>query len=406
MLNIYRSVVLPILFSGLKAEPEWVHHRLLNILSFMDTHSDSQTISRLQTMMEKFFCFEDTRLEQTLWGLNFKNPVGLAAGYDKDGVAINAWPRLGFGFAELGTVTFHEQPGNPQPRLFRLPIDWAVLNRMGFNNQGAAALAIRLQGQAKNNLGGLSIQENNSFIPPSFFPYGINIGKSKITSLEVAATDYLDSFRLLKDWGDYFVVNVSSPNTPGLRSLQNTDNLSKILSFLQGENQGTKPLLVKIAPDLETEAIASILDIIKEYQISGIIATNTTINREGLKTKIIPATGKAVTEEAGGISGSPLTKKSTEIIKFIWQETEGKLPIIGVGGIFTAQDAWDKITAGASLIQVYTGWVYQGPGIVKKILQGLLQKLDEEELNSISEAVGLAHQKYSATPKAKVKNNL
>ncbi len=396
VLNIYRSVVLPILFSGLKADPEWVHHRLLNILNFMDTHSDSQTISRLQTMMEKFFCFEDTRLEQTLWGLNFKNPVGLAAGYDKDGVAINAWPRLGFGFAELGTVTFHEQPGNPQPRLFRLPIDWAVLNRMGFNNQGAAALAIRLQGQAKNNLGGLSRQENNSFIPPSFFPYGINIGKSKITSLEVAATDYLDSFRLLKDWGDYFVVNVSSPNTPGLRSLQNTDNLSKILSFLQGENEGNKPILVKIAPDLKTEDIASILDLIKEYQISGIIATNTTINREGLKTKIIPATGKAVTEEAGGISGAPLTKRSTEIIKFIWQKTEGKLPIIGVGGIFTAQDAWDKITAGASLIQVYTGWVYQGPEMVKQILQGLLQKLDEEELNSISEAVGLAHQKYSA----------
>lgn len=381
MLNIYRSVVLPIIFSGLKADPEWVHHQVLNILNFMDTHSDSQPISRVQTMMEKFFCFEDTRLEQTLWGLNFKNPVGLAAGYDKDGVAINAWPRLGFGFAELGTVTFHEQPGNPQPRLFRLPTDRAVLNRMGFNNQGAAVLATRLQGQSKTN----------SFLPPSLFPYGINIGKSKITSLEAAATDYLDSFKLLKDWGDYFVVNVSSPNTPGLRSLQNAESLSKILAVLQGENQGNKPILVKIAPDLENEDISSILDLIKEYQISGIIATNTTISREGLKTKIIPATGKAVTEEAGGISGAPLTQSSTEIIKFIWQETEGKLPIIGVGGIFTAEDAWDKITAGASLIQVYTGWVYQGPGMVKQILQGLLKKLDEQGLNSISEAVGLGN---------------
>jgi len=383
VLNIYRSVLLPIIFSGLKADPEWIHHRVLNMLSLMDTYSDYQLISRVQEMMEKFFCFEDTRLEQSLWELNLKNPVGLAAGYDKDGLAINAWPRLGFGFAEFGTVTFHEQPGNPQPRLFRLPKDWAVLNRMGFNNQGAAALAKRLQGQSKTN----------SFIPPSLFPCGINIGKSKITSLEAAATDYLDSFRLLKDWGDYFVVNVSSPNTPGLRSLQNPESLSKILAVLQGENQGNKPILIKIAPDLENEAIASILDLIREYQISGIIATNTTINRAQLKTKIIQATGKTVTEEPGGISGAPLTQRATEIIKFIWQETEGKLPIIGVGGIFNAEDAWDKITVGASLIQVYTGWVYQGPVMVKEILQGLLQKLDEQGLNSISEAVGLAHQK-------------
>ena len=381
MLNIYRSVLLPIIFSGLKADPEWIHHQVLNMLSFIDSYSDSQLISGIQTMMEKLFCFKDTRLEQNLWELNFKNPLGLAAGYDKDGLAINTWPQLGFGFAELGTVTFHEQPGNPQPRLFRLPKDRAVLNRMGFNNQGAAALAKRLQSQSKTN----------SFIPPSFFPYGINIGKSKITSLEAAATDYLDSFRLLKSWGDYFVVNVSSPNTPGLRSLQNADNLSKILAVLQAENQETKPILVKIAPELENEALASILDLIQEYQISGIIATNTTIDREGLKTKIIPATGKLVSEEAGGISGAPLTERATEIIKFIWQETEGKLPIIGVGGIFTAEDAWDKITAGASLIQLYTGWVYQGPGIIKQILQGLLQKLDEHGLNSISEAVGLAN---------------
>ncbi len=196
---------------------------------------------------------------------------------------------------------------------------------------------------------------------------------------------------MLKDWGDYFVVNVSSPNTPGLRSLQNTENLSNILADLQAENKGVKPILVKIAPDLEKEAIASILDLIKQYQISGIIATNTTISRDELKTKIIAKTGKLVTEEAGGISGAPLTQRATEIIKFIWQETQGKLPIIGVGGIFTVEDAWDKITAGASLIQVYTGWVYQGPGMVKQILQGLLQKLDERGLNSISEAIGLAH---------------
>ncbi|NES78192.1 MULTISPECIES: quinone-dependent dihydroorotate dehydrogenase [Okeania] len=391
MLNIYRSVIFPTLFSGLKADPEWVHHQLLNILSFMDTNSSSKLISSLQTIMQKSLCFEDIRLEQTLWGLNFKNPVGLAAGYDKDGVAINAWPQLGFGFAELGTVTLHQQPGNPQPRLFRLPMDRAALNRMGFNNQGAAALAMRLQSQGKNIPEVLRLQENNYSFYPNFFPYGINIGKSKITSLEAAATDYLGSFKLLKDWGDYFVVNVSSPNTPGLRSLQNTENLSNILADLQAENKGVKPILVKIAPDLEKEAIASILDLIKQYQISGIIATNTTISRDELKTKIIAKTGKLVTEEAGGISGAPLTQRATEIIKFIWQETQGKLPIIGVGGIFTVEDAWDKITAGASLIQVYTGWVYQGPGMVKQILQGLLQKLDERGLNSISEAIGLAH---------------
>ncbi len=391
MVNIYRSVILPILFSGFKADPEWVHHQVLSILNSMDTYSSNQPIGLIQTMMHKSFCLEDTRLEQTLWGLNFKNPVGLAAGYDKDGVAINVWPRLGFGFAEIGTVTFHQQPGNPQPRLFRLPVDRAVLNRMGFNNQGATALAIRLQAQGKINLRSPSTQENTSLMPPSFFLYGINIGKSKITSLEAAATDYLSSFQLLKDWGDYFVVNVSSPNTPGLRSLQNVDSLSKILSALQAENKGVKPILIKVAPDLETEAITAIIEIIKQYKIAGIIATNTTIKRDNLQTKIIAKTGKPVTEEAGGISGAPLTQRSTKIIKFIWQQTEGKLPIIGIGGIFTAEDAWDKITAGASLIQVYTGWVYQGPGMVKQILQGLLQKLDERGLNSISEAIGLAH---------------
>ena len=383
MFNIYRSAVLPIIFSGLKADPEWAHHQVLNLLSFMDTYSSSQPIAWLQGVMQKSFCFEDTRLEQTLWGLNFKNPVGLAAGYDKDGMAINAWPQLGFGFAELGTVTWHEQSGNPQPRLFRLPMDGAVLNRMGFNNQGAAALALRLQAQG--------IQGKNNLIPPLSFPLGINIGKSKITPLEAAPTDYLGSFRLLKDWGDYFVVNVSSPNTPGLRSLQSAENLSQILEVLQTENQGSKPILVKIAPDLENEAIASIIQIIQQYQVAGIIATNTTISREGLQTKIIAKTGKPVIEEAGGISGAPLTKRSTEIIKFIWQETAGKLPIIGVGGIFSSEDAWDKITAGASLIQVYTGWVYQGPEMVKQMLQGLLKKLDERGLNSISEAIGLAH---------------
>ena len=285
------------------------------------------------------------------------------------------WSSLGFGFAELGTVTFLAQPGNPPPRLFRLPLDQAALNRMGFNNSGAAAMAARLA-RAKQEL-------------TWSIPIGINLGKSKITPLEAAAQDYLNSFRLLQDLGDYFVVNVSSPNTPGLRSLQDAAMLSAILDVLQQENNSQKPIFVKIAPDLEWEAIADIIALAKTYQLAGIIATNTTIRRDGLKTQVIEQTGKSPQEEAGGISGAPLRDRSTEVIRFIWQQTQGQIPIIGVGGIFSPEDAWEKITAGASLIQVYTGWIYEGPMMVRRILAGLLSKLEENGLNSISEAVGL-----------------
>lgn len=311
-----------------------------------------------------------------LWGQNFSNPIGLAAGFDKDGIAANLWSGFGFGFAELGTVTFHAQLGNPRPRLFRLPADRAALNRMGFNNQGAAVLAQRLQ-----RLHDVKI------------PLGVNLGKSKVTSLEAAAADYLESFKLLKEWGDYFVVNVSSPNTPGLRSLQATDQLEPILSALQSENQAQKPLLIKIAPDLEWEDIADVLSLAQQYNLAGIIATNTTIRRDGLKTETIQSTGNSVTEEAGGISGAPLRQRSTEVIRFIYQQTQGKLAIVGVGGIFTAEDAWEKITAGASLIQVYTGWFYEGPEMVRRILEGLLQKLDDRALHSLQDAIGLDHLK-------------
>jgi dihydroorotate dehydrogenase len=215
------------------------------------------------------------------------------------------------------------------------------------------------------------------------------LGKSKVTPLDAAAADYLGSFRQLKDWGDYFVVNVSSPNTPGLRSLQDAAQLGLILDALQQENQGEKPILVKIAPDLEWEAITNILAIAKTYKLAGIIATNTTISRQGLKTQAIAATGKSVETEAGGISGAPLRDRSTEVIRLIWKQTQGQLPIIGVGGIFTAEDAWEKITAGASLVQVYTGWIYEGPWMVRRILAGLLQKLEARGLATISEAVGI-----------------
>ncbi|NEO65219.1 MAG: quinone-dependent dihydroorotate dehydrogenase, partial [Moorea sp. SIO4G2] len=316
-----------------------------------------------------------------LWGVNFPNPMGLAAGFDKDGVAAGIWGSLGFGFAELGTVTFHGQPGNPRPRLFRLVEDKAALNRMGFNNLGATAMAARLEQLKVNRLQVEQLKVNRLQV-------GINLGKSKVTPLAEAADDYRSSFGLLRELGDYFVVNVSSPNTPGLRSLQDASQLSLILDALQQENVSQKPILVKIAPDLEWNAIADVLELAQSYGLAGIIATNTTIRRDLLKTQRIAATGKPVTEEAGGISGAPLRQRSTEVIRFIWQETQGTLPIIGVGGIFTAEDAWEKITAGASLIQVYTGWIYNGPWMVRQILQGLLQKLEERGMSSISEAVG------------------
>jgi dihydroorotate dehydrogenase len=246
---------------------------------------------------------------------------------------------------------------------------------MGANNLGAAVMSSTLQDTWQRN--------------PRAIPIGINLCKSKITPLEEAAADYLGSFRYLKDVADYFVVNVSSPNTPGLRSLQSGEQLEPILAGLQAENSNNQPIFVKISPDLDWESIDNIINLARTYNLAGIIATNTTIKRDGLKTNILEATGKPIEEEAGGISGAPLKERSTEVIRFIWQQTQGKLPIIGIGGIFSAEDAWEKITAGASLLQVYTGWVYRGPWLVPQILQGLLQKLEATGLTNISEAIGL-----------------
>ncbi|MGB3692614.1 MAG: quinone-dependent dihydroorotate dehydrogenase [Spirulinaceae cyanobacterium] len=367
-MNIYKKMLRPLLFSGLKADPEILHKRSLKLLNWLEFR-----VSWLLPQLEYSFGFQDTRLEQNLWGINFPNPLGLAAGFDKDGMAAGVWGSMGFGFAELGTVTYYPQPGNPLPRLFRLPEDEAALNRMGFNNQGSSILKESLA-KRKGYAG---------------VPWGINLGKSKVTPLEEAAADYLGSFRRLQDWGSYFVVNVSSPNTPGLRSLQDAKQLSLIVDALQQENQNRKPILVKIAPDLSQEAIADVINLVQNYQLAGIIATNTTIRRDNLQTTTIPATQRKVIEEAGGISGKPISDRATEVIRFIYQQTQGQLTIIGVGGIFNAEDAWEKITAGASLIQVYTGWVYEGPGMVRRVLKGLLQKLEEHKFNSITEAVGL-----------------
>ncbi|WP_416673723.1 dihydroorotate dehydrogenase (quinone) [Egbenema bharatensis] len=388
--DLYTSAIRPLLFSGLKADPEWLHSQSMQILNLLNEQGHRFPIQQLRHQLHQSFCFSHPILEQTLWGCPFQNPIGLAAGFDKDGIAAHIWSDFGFGFAELGTVTLHPQPGNPKPRLFRLLEDQAVLNRMGFNNQGAEALAERLMGRVEVRSQKSESEENQSPTnesphsslltphsslltphsplptphsplptPHSPIPLGINLGKSKITPLESAVEDYLGSFRLLKDLGDYFVVNVSSPNTPGLRSLQATEQLAPILAALQQENQGRKPILVKIAPDLEWEDITSILELAQDHQLAGIIATNTTIRRDQLKTQVIAATGNPVTEEAGGISGQPLRARSTEVIRFIYQQTGGTLPIIGVGGVFTVEDAWEKITAGATLVQTYTGWIYE-----------------------------------------------
>ncbi|MDY6785737.1 MAG: quinone-dependent dihydroorotate dehydrogenase [Cyanobacteriota bacterium] len=373
-MDIYRNILRPLVFSSGKVDPEFAHQRGMSLLHWLEQNQNRPFVSKSLAQLQQSISYSDARLEQELWGLKFANPLGLAAGFDKDGMAARLWGKLGFGFAELGTVTYYPQPGNPRPRLFRLPEDEAALNRMGFNNQGSVVLAERLA--------------QNQF---SSVPLGINLGKSKITPLEEAASDYLGSFKRLKDVGDYFVVNVSSPNTPGLRSLQDKGQLSQILEVLQTENRANKPILVKIAPDLAWEGIADVLELARAYQLAGIIATNTTLRREGLKTRVLEATGKLVAEEAGGISGKPVRDRATEVIRFLAREGghRANLSIIGVGGIFTAEDAWEKITAGANLIQVYTGWIYEGPWMVRRILEGLVQKLESKGLNSISEAVDL-----------------
>lgn len=280
----------------------------------------------------------------TVLGIDFPNPVGLAAGMDKDGRALAAWPALGFGFVEVGTVTWHPQPGNPRPRLYRLPASGALVNRMGFNNAGARVLAERLE-----RTGRLGV------------PLGISLGKSKITPLGDAVEDYVSSLQVLRQYADYVAVNVSSPNTPGLRALQDKGFLGELTQALVAE-AGRVPLLVKIAPDLTDEAINDVLQVCRRNGVAGVIATNTTLSRDG-----IAPTDRAGAKETGGLSGRPLAVRAREVVAFIHQQTGGDLPIIGVGGIATAPDALALLDAGASLVQVYTGLVYGGPGLVRNI---------------------------------------
>ena len=320
---------------------------------------------------------DDAALAVERFGIRFPNPVGLAAGFDKSGELFNALGALGFGFVEIGTVTALGQPGNPPPRLFRLPDDRALLNRMGFNNPGAEAVAARLR---------------RARIEPVL---GVNLGKSKATPLEEAAGDYLRSLELLEPFARYVAVNVSSPNTPGLRQLQDAGPLRELLRALRvraGElararGGEPRPVLLKIAPDLTDAQVDDAVGIAREEGIAGIIATNTTVSREGLRTP----RERVETLGAGGISGAPVRARAREVVARIWRTSGGAIPIVGVGGIFTADDAWEMVRAGASLVQLYTGFIYRGPLVAREICLGLRARLRREGMRSLDEAVGSAH---------------
>ena len=330
--------------------PEKAHYFSMNCLQ------EACNFEILKQAIRKHFSYDNPSLERNVFGLHFKNPVGLGAGFDKNAAYLRELSTLGFGFVEVGTITPKAQLGNLKPRLFRLPKDQALINRMGFNNDGVETIKQRL------------LQWNNYKSKNGGSPIivGGNIGKNKITPNETAYRDYEICFTELFDYVDYFVVNVSSPNTPGLRELQEKDSLRKILSQLQNINQGKtnpKPLLLKIAPDLTTTQLNDIVELCFEVQLSGLVATNTTIDRGQLQTP------QVMLEKigAGGLSGKPLTNKSTSVVQYLSQQTQQKIPIIASGGIFNGNDAIEKINAGASLVQVWTGFVYEGPGIAKNI---------------------------------------
>lgn len=345
---MYKSFIRPLFFLF---DPEKIHHFTFVLIRLVCK------IPGISTLLKKMYLIENKRLEKNLLGLKFKNPVGLAAGFDKDAKLYNELSNLGFGFIEIGTLTPKPQDGNPKKRLFRLKADQAIINRMGFNNGGVFEAVERL----KKNSGVL---------------IGGNIGKNKITPNEDAVEDYKICFNALFDYVDYFVVNVSSPNTPNLRELQEKEPLKQLLNALQAENSKRrvrKPILLKIAPDLTNEQLMDIIDIVKDTKIDGVIATNTTISRESLTSES--------KNEIGGLSGKPLTNRSTVVIKFLSEKSNKAFPIIGVGGIHSVEDALEKLDAGADLIQLYTGFIYEGPKLIKDINKALL--IQETKGNSI-----------------------
>jgi dihydroorotate dehydrogenase len=333
--SFYKQVLRPALFA---VDAEAAHHFAVGMLATGGP------------LLRPFAPKNDSRLARTVFGVRFPNPVGLAAGFDKNAVALPAWGALGFGFAEVGTITARAQQGNPKPRIFRVPECNAIINRLGFNNDGADAIAVRLR-----------LLEKSGRWPS--IPVGINLGKSSVTPLEEATRDYLLSFERLHHFGDYFVLNVSSPNTDGLRSLQDPAALDELLGTIQRRNSGRRPLLVKIAPDLQWEAVEQIIALAQEHELAGIVATNTTVDHSYVPQH---------RQQKGGLSGLPLRERATEIVRFISERSP--LPVIAVGGIFTADDALEKFDAGAALVQLYTGFIYEGPQLVRDICRALLNR--------------------------------
>ena len=364
--GIYPSLVRPVLF---RLDPERAHELAIAALAVA-----SPVLGRVARPPRG-----GGRLEQDLLGLRFPNPVGLAAGFDKRARAVPAWPALGFGFAEVGTVTALAQPGNPRPRIHRLPADRALINRLGFNNSGAQATAATLARWRRRGLLGRA-------------PLGVNLGKSKVTEPDDAPADYARSLELLWSFADYVTVNVSSPNTPGLRDLQATGPLGAILDAMDavarrmtaGRAGAAPPVLVKLAPDLAPEQIDAAVDLALERGLAGVIVTNTTLARDGL------ASPRELAGREGGLSGAPLRERSTAIVARVARRAAGRLVVVGVGGVFTADDAWEKLAAGAALVQVYTGFVYGGPGTARAICRGLLERMDREGVAHVSEVVGSA----------------
>jgi dihydroorotate dehydrogenase len=359
---LYRTLLRPLLF---RLPAETAHELALKSLSFAPKITKRLLGARVQPS-------PFGRLRR--FGLTFVNPLGLAAGFDKDGVALNALAALGFGFIEAGTVTYRSQPGNPRPRLFRLPLDKALINRAGFNNEGAEAFAKRAAHKKLNCV------------------LGVSIGKSKVAPLEEAVADYLKSFEAVYPVADYVAVNVSSPNTPRLRELQHAPQLGELLASLQARNkqladlrgQEVLPILVKLSPDLNRKELEEIVEVAQQNEIAGLIATNTTTERSALQTRA----DKVAAYGEGGLSGAPLKSRATHAIATLYNLTGGSLPLVGVGGIFSAEDAWDMVSAGASLVQIYTGFIYQGPAIVKDINEGLRRIISREGFVSLDEAVG------------------
>jgi dihydroorotate dehydrogenase len=360
---LYRSLLRPLLF---RLPPESAHELAIKSLSFAPQLTRTFLGDRYKRspfgQLKRF-------------GLTFSNPVGLAAGFDKDGVALESLAALGFSFIEAGTVTYHAQPGNERPRLFRLPTDKALINRAGFNNRGAAAFVERMKRSRPDCV------------------LGVSIGKSKVVALEDALTDYLQTFELVHSIADYVAINVSSPNTPRLRELQKSEQLDELLQALQESNHALAersdgrsplPLLVKISPDLDDEGLENVVAVARKNKLAGLIATNTTTARANLHSprQKIEACGE------GGLSGGPLLPRSVEVIAKLYQLTNGEMPIVGVGGIFNADDAWQMISAGASLIQLYTGFIYEGPAIARDINDGLRRIISARGFVSLDEAVG------------------